>query len=74
MTTLRRAPEAEGGDPVALLTTGEQNTMTRTATWDPLGMAMLHTAGAASLWASLMVSNDRLHDCNAALLMVVKQG
>ena len=38
LTTLRRAPEAEGGDQVAVLTTREQNTMVKTGTWDPLGM------------------------------------
>ncbi len=38
LTTLRRAPEAEGGDQVAVLTTRAQNTMAMTGTWDPLGM------------------------------------
>ena len=38
LTTLRRSPEAEGGDQVLVLTRGEQNTMVKTGTWDPLGM------------------------------------
>jgi acyl-CoA dehydrogenase len=38
LTTLRRAPEAEGGDQVAVLTTRAQTTMVKTGTWDPLGM------------------------------------
>jgi acyl-CoA dehydrogenase len=38
LTTLRRAPEAEGGEQVAVLTTRAQTTMVRTGTWDPLGM------------------------------------
>lgn len=38
LTTVRRAPEAEGGDQVAVLTTKAQNTLVKTGTWDPLGM------------------------------------
>jgi acyl-CoA dehydrogenase len=38
ITTLRRAPDAEGNDQVAVLTTREQNTLVKTGTWDPLGM------------------------------------
>ncbi len=38
LTTLRRAPDAEGGEQVAVLTTRDQTTMVPTGTWDPLGM------------------------------------
>jgi len=38
LTTLRRAPEAEPGDQVIVLTHSEQNTLEQTGTWDPLGM------------------------------------
>ena len=38
LTTLRRAPAAEGGDQIAVLTTRDQNTLVKTGTWDPLGM------------------------------------
>jgi acyl-CoA dehydrogenase len=37
-TTLRRAPEAEPGDQVVVLTHKEQTTLERTGTWDVLGM------------------------------------
>ncbi len=38
-TTLRRAPDAEGGDQVVVLALGgDQLDMERTGTWDPLGM------------------------------------
>jgi acyl-CoA dehydrogenase len=37
-TTLRRAPEAEAGDQVVVLTRREQMELERTGTWDPLGM------------------------------------
>jgi len=37
-TTLRRDPDAEGGDQVIVLTTKEQNELEQTGTWDPLGM------------------------------------
>jgi acyl-CoA dehydrogenase len=37
-TTLRRAPDAEPGDQVAVLTRKEQTTLEQTGTWDPLGM------------------------------------
>jgi acyl-CoA dehydrogenase len=38
LTTLRRSPDAEGGDQVLVLTTREQHTLESTGTWDPLGM------------------------------------
>jgi acyl-CoA dehydrogenase len=38
MTTLRRSPEAEPGDQVAVVTSREQHTLEQTATWDPMGM------------------------------------
>ena len=38
LTTVRRAPDAEAGDQVAVLHLGSQTTMTKTGTWDPLGM------------------------------------
>jgi acyl-CoA dehydrogenase len=38
LTTLRRSPEAEGGDQVLALTRAEQVTMTPMSTWDTLGM------------------------------------
>ena len=38
MTTLRRTPEAEPGDQVAVVTSRDQHTLEQTATWDPLGM------------------------------------
>ena len=37
-TTVRRAPDAEGGDQVAVLTRREQMEMEPQGTWDPLGM------------------------------------
>ena len=38
LTTLRRSPEAEGGDQVAVLHLREQTTLVKNGTWDPLGM------------------------------------
>ncbi len=38
LTTLRRAPEADGGDQVAVLTHKEQVELEQTGTWDPFGM------------------------------------
>lgn len=38
LTTVRRAPEAEPGDQVAVLTRREQMEMEPKGTWDPLGM------------------------------------
>jgi acyl-CoA dehydrogenase len=38
LTTLRRAPEAEPGDQVLVLTHSEQHTLEQTGTWDPMGM------------------------------------
>lgn len=38
MTTLRRSPDAEPGDQVAVVTSREEHTLEQTATWDPLGM------------------------------------
>jgi acyl-CoA dehydrogenase len=38
LTTLRRAPDAEPGDQVVVLTRREQATLEQTGTWDPLGM------------------------------------
>lgn len=38
LTTLRRAPDADGGDQVAVLHLGSQTTLAQTGTWDPLGM------------------------------------
>jgi acyl-CoA dehydrogenase len=37
-TTLRRAPEAEPGDQVIVLTRSDQHSLEQTGTWDPLGM------------------------------------
>jgi acyl-CoA dehydrogenase len=37
-TTVRRAPDAEPGDQVIVLTRGGQHTLEQTGTWDPLGM------------------------------------
>jgi acyl-CoA dehydrogenase len=37
-TTLRRAPDAESGDQVVVLTRKEQTTLEPKGTWDPLGM------------------------------------
>jgi acyl-CoA dehydrogenase len=37
-TTLRRAPEADAGDQVIVLTHKEQATLEQTGTWDPFGM------------------------------------
>lgn len=37
-TTLRRAPDAEAGDQVIVLTHREQHQLDQTGTWDPLGM------------------------------------
>lgn len=36
--TVRRAPEAEPSDQVIVLARGEQSSLERTGTWDPLGM------------------------------------
>jgi acyl-CoA dehydrogenase len=38
LTTLRRAPESEPGDQVAVLTHADQHTLQPTGTWDVLGM------------------------------------
>ena len=38
MTTLRRSPDAEPGDQVAVITSRDEHTLEQTATWDPLGM------------------------------------
>jgi acyl-CoA dehydrogenase len=38
MTTVRRSPDAEPGDQVAVVTSRDQHTLEQTATWDPLGM------------------------------------
>jgi acyl-CoA dehydrogenase len=38
LTTLRRAPDAEPGDQVCVLTRSDQHTLEPTGTWDPLGM------------------------------------
>jgi acyl-CoA dehydrogenase len=38
LTTLRRAPDAEPGDQVCVLTHKGQHTLEATGTWDPLGM------------------------------------
>jgi acyl-CoA dehydrogenase len=38
LTTLRRAPDADGGDQVAVLTSKEQMTLDPMGTWDPFGM------------------------------------
>jgi acyl-CoA dehydrogenase len=38
LTTVRRAPDAEGGDQVLVLTRKEQMKMEPQGTWDPLGM------------------------------------
>ncbi|MCW2671621.1 MAG: acyl-CoA dehydrogenase [Frankiales bacterium] len=38
LTTARRAPEAEGGDQVAVMHLRDQTTMEKKGTWDPLGM------------------------------------
>jgi acyl-CoA dehydrogenase len=38
MTTLRRSPDAEPGDQVAVVTSRDQHTLEQTATWDPMGM------------------------------------
>lgn len=38
LVTLRRAPEAEPHDQVAVLACGEQISLEQTGTWDPLGM------------------------------------
>jgi acyl-CoA dehydrogenase len=37
-TTVRRSPEAEGGDQVIVLTRREQNELDQKGTWDPMGM------------------------------------
>ena len=39
LTTLRRAPDAEPGDQVLVLTRKDQVTLEQTGTWDPLGHA-----------------------------------
>ena len=46
LTTLRRSPEAEGGDQVAVLTHREQATLEPTGTWDVLGMRGTCSPGA----------------------------
>ncbi len=38
LTTLRRAPDADGGDQVLALTSKDQHELEVTGTWDPLGM------------------------------------
>jgi acyl-CoA dehydrogenase len=38
LTTLRRAPDADGGDQVAVLTRADQVELEQTGSWDPLGM------------------------------------
>jgi acyl-CoA dehydrogenase len=38
LTTVRRAPDAEPGDQVAVLSSREQTTLEPSGTWDPLGM------------------------------------
>ncbi len=38
LTTLRRAPDAEPGDQVVVLTHRDQFTLEQTGTWDPMGM------------------------------------
>jgi len=38
VTTLRRSPEAEPGDQVAVITARGQHALEQTATWDPMGM------------------------------------
>jgi acyl-CoA dehydrogenase len=38
MTTLRRAPDADGGEQVATLTSKDQVELEQTSTWDPFGM------------------------------------
>ncbi|HET9162284.1 MAG TPA: acyl-CoA dehydrogenase family protein [Solirubrobacterales bacterium] len=38
LTTVRRAPDAEGGDQVLVLSTKEQTELAPQGTWDPLGM------------------------------------
>lgn len=38
LTTLRRTPDAEGGDQVIVLTRRDQMTLEQQGTWDPLGM------------------------------------
>ena len=38
LTTLRRAPEADGSDQVLVLTRGPEATLEQTTTWDSLGM------------------------------------
>jgi acyl-CoA dehydrogenase len=38
LTSLRRSPDAEGGDQVLVLTRRDQHTLEPTGTWDPMGM------------------------------------
>jgi acyl-CoA dehydrogenase len=38
LTTLRRGPDADGGDQVAVLTRADQVQLEQTGSWDPLGM------------------------------------
>ena len=38
LTTLRRSPDAEPGDQVAVLTRADQHELEQKGTWDPLGM------------------------------------
>jgi acyl-CoA dehydrogenase len=46
LTTLRRSPEADGGDQVAVLTHRQQTTLEPTGTWDVLGMRGTCSPGA----------------------------
>jgi acyl-CoA dehydrogenase len=46
LTTLRRSPEAEGGDQVAVLTHRQQTALEPTGTWDVLGMRGTCSPGA----------------------------
>ncbi|HEY5144863.1 MAG TPA: acyl-CoA dehydrogenase family protein [Solirubrobacteraceae bacterium] len=45
-TTVRRAPDAEPGDQVVVLTRREQTTFEPTGTWDPMGMRGTCSPGA----------------------------
>jgi acyl-CoA dehydrogenase len=38
LTTLKRSPESDGGDQVAVLTLKDQTSLEQTGTWDPFGM------------------------------------
>ncbi len=46
LTTLRRSPDAEGGDQVAVLSHKQQTTLEPTGTWDVLGMRGTCSPGA----------------------------